>query len=33
MRDLLSTRKLAKGQDTLPLKGLQNFPFAVFSKL
>ena len=31
MRDLLSTRKLAKGQDSIPLKTLQSFPFAVFT--
>jgi (1->4)-alpha-D-glucan 1-alpha-D-glucosylmutase len=31
MRDLLSSRKLAKGQDSVPLKSLQNFPFAVFT--
>jgi (1->4)-alpha-D-glucan 1-alpha-D-glucosylmutase len=33
MRDVLSNRKLTKGQDSVPLKGLQNFPFAVFSNL
>jgi (1->4)-alpha-D-glucan 1-alpha-D-glucosylmutase len=33
MSDVLSTRKLTKGQDSVPLKGLQNFPFAVFSNL
>ena len=31
MRDLLTARKLAKGQDSVPLKALQNFPFGVFS--
>jgi (1->4)-alpha-D-glucan 1-alpha-D-glucosylmutase len=31
MRDLLSSRKLTKGQDSVPLKTLQNFPFAVFT--
>jgi (1->4)-alpha-D-glucan 1-alpha-D-glucosylmutase len=33
MRDALSSRKLARGQDSLALKGLQSFPFAVFSNL
>jgi (1->4)-alpha-D-glucan 1-alpha-D-glucosylmutase len=33
MRDVLSSRKLTKGQDSVPLKGLQNFPFAVYSNL
>ncbi|MBV8815027.1 MAG: malto-oligosyltrehalose synthase [Verrucomicrobia bacterium] len=33
MRDVLSSRKLAKGQDSLSLKALQSFPFAVFSTL
>ena len=33
MRDVLSSRKLTKGQDSLSLKGLQTFPFAVFSNL
>jgi (1->4)-alpha-D-glucan 1-alpha-D-glucosylmutase len=33
MRDVLSDRKLTKGQDSVPLKTLQNFPFAVFSNL
>jgi hypothetical protein len=31
MRDLLSSRKLTKGQDSVPLKALQSFPFAVFT--
>jgi (1->4)-alpha-D-glucan 1-alpha-D-glucosylmutase len=31
MRDLLSSRKLTKGQDSVPLKTLQNLPFAVFT--
>jgi (1->4)-alpha-D-glucan 1-alpha-D-glucosylmutase len=31
MHDLLSTRRLTKGQDSIPLKTLQTFPFAVFS--
>jgi (1->4)-alpha-D-glucan 1-alpha-D-glucosylmutase len=33
MRDVLSSRKLTKGQDSVPLKSLQTFPFAVFSNL
>jgi (1->4)-alpha-D-glucan 1-alpha-D-glucosylmutase len=33
MRDILSSRKLTKGQDSVPLKALQDFPFAVFSNL
>jgi len=33
MRDVLSSRKLTKGQDSVSLKALQNFPFAVFSNL
>jgi (1->4)-alpha-D-glucan 1-alpha-D-glucosylmutase len=33
MRDILGSRKLTKGQDSLPLKALQSFPFAVFSNL
>jgi len=31
MKDVLSTRKLTKGQDSVPLKWLGSFPFAVFS--
>jgi hypothetical protein len=33
MRDILTSRKLTKGQDSVALKALQDFPFAVFTNL
>jgi hypothetical protein len=33
MHDVLSSRKLTKSQDSVALKALQDFPFAVFTNL